>query len=186
MKCPHCGKVTFFDREKCPRCGYEMKRRDQLLSHESVLPADEKAHSWTSSEAYPSSTFIEEIVGKLREDPPKAPYCFIALFGDRPLSGKLGGGESIMIYTSADRARRFINGYQQYYHTTKPLSVLALGSVHDLWAMLHNPSNDPRFKGPLGLIINFDYSGTPHQAYGCDQLEAIGLEGLRKGMEMIR
>jgi hypothetical protein len=138
-----------------------------------------------SAGQHPASMFIEDIVEHLRQTPPPVPYCYMALFGDRPLSGKLGGDESIMIFTAEDKARAFVEGYSGYYRTTQPLTVFGLGSIYDLWAMLYNPSRDPTFKGPLGLIINFDYSGAPHSAYDSAYLRKIGIDGLRKGLSLL-
>lgn len=136
-------------------------------------------------EEHSSTRLIEDIVKDLRGKRSGSSFCYLALFGDRPLAGKMGSDESIMIFTREDKARSFITGYQQYYRTTKPLSVLTLGSAGDLWAMLNNPSSDPLYKPPYGLIINFSYSGGKYNTYGIQQLEVMGREGLTKGLDMI-
>lgn len=132
-----------------------------------------------------STDTVEAIVDRLRRDAPVRPYCQVVLFGDRPLTGKMGGDESIMIFSNAAKADGFISGYQRYYHTTKPLSDLAVGTVDDLWALLHNPSEDPLYKTPYGLIINFNYAGSPYNAYSISQIEAFGREGIKRGLSAV-
>ncbi|MDD5542341.1 MAG: hypothetical protein PHX83_04135 [Acidobacteriia bacterium] len=136
-------------------------------------------------EPTPTSASVEQIVAELRKNKPRSPLCHLVLFGDRPLTGKMGSDESIMIFSSADKAARFIEGYQRYYRTTKPLSVLALPSISDLWAMLNNASSDPLYQAPYGLIINFSYSGGTYNSYSIGQLKTIGPSGLKKGMSML-
>ncbi len=128
------------------------------------------------------SRSVEEVVAGLRRQAPEKAYCYIVLFGDRPLTGKMGAGDSIMIFSTRGKADDFVRGYQQYYRTTKPLSVLPLGSISDLWAMLNNTSSDPLYKPPYGLIINFSYSGGAYNSYEINQLSSMGPMGLKKGL----
>lgn len=131
------------------------------------------------------SRTVEEIIADLRKRTPGRPYCFTVLFGDRPLTGKMGGGESVMIFSTRELAESFMRGYQGYYRTTKPLSVLGLGSLAHLWGMLNNASADPLYTPPLGLIINFSYSGGSYNTYDTGQLKNMGPEGLQKGLNQV-
>ena len=54
----------------------------------------------STDEQITSSTTLETIIKDIRKNIPKKKYCYIALFGDRPLSGKAGADESIMIFDS--------------------------------------------------------------------------------------
>lgn len=131
------------------------------------------------------SFLIEDIVSRLQGAKPSKPYCYAVLFGDRPLTGKMGGDESIMIFSDSGKANDFITGYQSYYRTTKPLSVLAVGSADDLWCLLNNQAKDPLYKTPYGLIINFNYAGKPYNAYSIEQIHKFGKEGIKKGLNQV-
>jgi len=111
----------------------------------------------------------------------------VVLFGDRPLTGKMGGDESIMAFTSSEKTTAFIKGYQQYYSTTKPLSVLPLSSIAELWAMLNNNARDPLYKPPYGLIIDFSYAEKPtiSYVYTIEDLQRIDRDGLEKGFRAL-
>jgi hypothetical protein len=139
-----------------------------------------KNDSSNTDEQVSSSTTIETIVKNIRINIPKKQYCYIALFGDRPLSGKASAEESIMIFNSESKAKQFINGYNQYYRTSKPLSVLPLRSSEDLWAMLNNPSEDPIYTGPLGILVNFSYSGGEYHAFTSKQIQGMGKDGIKR------
>jgi len=128
---------------------------------------------------------VEAVVGRLRSKATSRALCHVVLFGDRPLTGKMGGDESIMVFSNADKANGFISGYQRYYHTTKPLSSLAVGTADDLWALLHNAAEDPLYKTPYGLIINFNYGGGAYNAYSIGQIESFGKEGIKKGLAQV-
>lgn len=132
-----------------------------------------------------SGALVEDLVGRLQKKPSAKPYCYTVLFGDRPLTGKMGGDDSIMIFSSAEKAKGFVSGYQSYYQTKKPLSVLAVGATDDLWALLNNPAKDPLYKTPLGLIINFSYAGTAYNSYSIKQIQSFGKEGVKKGLAQV-
>ncbi len=64
---------------------------------------------------------------RLREKPPSKKICYVVLFGNRPLTGKTVGDETdIMCFTKLSKADDFIRGYKGYYHTTEPLSAIAV------------------------------------------------------------
>ncbi|HEX2695020.1 MAG TPA: hypothetical protein VHP61_04660 [Acidobacteriota bacterium] len=149
------------------------------LFKESGGPAAEKP------EAPAPTALVEDIVELLRRKAPSRPYCYAVLFGDRPLTGKMGGDESIMIFSNAEKANGFISGYQSYYHTTKPLSALAVGTANDLWSLVNNPAKDPLYKTPYGLIINFNYAGAAYNAYSIQQIKGFGKDGVKKGLGQV-
>jgi hypothetical protein len=97
----------------------------------------------------------------------------------------MGGDESILIFTDKEKGNRFIHGYQQYYKTEQSLSILSLGSLGDVWIFLNSRSKDPNYTLPLGLIIDFDYSGQPSMVYTIQQLKSIGMDGLEKGLNIL-
>lgn len=135
-----------------------------------------------------SSKRVEDIVEDLRKRHPSRPICYVVLFGDRPLTAKMGGDESILAFTSSEKATTFIKGYQQYYLTTKPLSRLPLSSIEELWAMLNNKAWDTLYKPPYGLIIDFSYTQEPptiSYVYPIEQLQRIGCDGLEKGVHTL-
>lgn len=130
---------------------------------------------------------VEDIVKKLRQEPPSREICYVVLFGDRPLTGMAVKDETdIMCFTSRSRAEDFMRGYQNYYHCQKPLSILAVGQLSELWAMLNNKARDQLYEPPYGLLINFSYSGHPYNRYSLADLKRIGLDGLNKGFTALR
>ncbi len=132
------------------------------------------------------TALVEDIVAGLRCKTSSRLFCYAVLFGDRPLTAKMGGDESIMIFSNEEKANAFISGYQRYYLTTKPLSTLALGTVNDLWSLLNNPAKDPLYRTPYGLIINFSYgAGTPYNVYSIQKIQSIGKEGIEKGLRVV-
>jgi hypothetical protein len=131
---------------------------------------------------------VEDVVKGLRQKPPSKVACYVVLFGDRPLTGKATGDEGdIMCFMQRSKADDFIRGYQNYYFTEKPLSVLAIGHISDLWALLNNNAEDTLYEKdrPYGLLINFSYSGQPYSRFSVADLNRIGLEGLKKGLSML-
>jgi hypothetical protein len=154
---------------------YEAKARERLKPEEAV-----------SSHDIPTTQLVEDIVKSLRQKPPRNEICYVALFGDRPLTGKAQGNESdIMCFTQMSKAEEFIHRYQGFYLTTEPLSVLALGKFSELWAMLNNKAQDKRYEPPYGLLINFNYSGQAYNRYSIADLNRIGLEGLVMGFSAL-
>jgi hypothetical protein len=139
----------------------------------------------SSVNTYDASRLVEDIVDDLRRTSPKKAMCYLVLFGDRPLTGEMGGDESIMVFSTNQKAKSFIDGYQKYYRTTKPLSALPLNSTSDLWAMLNNPAKDDLYKTPQGLIIDFNYTGQTYNAYSINQLRSMGCDGLERGLSAI-
>lgn len=129
--------------------------------------------------------FVEDIVVNLLKKRESKPLFHIAMYGDRPLSAKMGEDESILIFTDNEKGNRFIHGYQQYYKTEQSLSILPLGSLGDVWIFLNSRSKDPNYTLPLGLIIDFDYSGQPSMVYNIQQLNSIGKQGLEKGLNIL-
>lgn len=128
---------------------------------------------------------MEDLVNRLQKDPPPMPYCYTVLFGKRPLTEKIEGGESIMISSNEENALNFISEYKSLYSTGEPLSVLPLGEFDDIWKMLHLASEDSNHKPPLGLLINFSYASGIYYQYSISQIEEIGKEGLVKGLSKI-
>jgi hypothetical protein len=124
---------------------------------------------------------VEDIVENLRKRPPSKEIYYIVLFGDRPLTAKMQG-EIILCFTRKSKAEEFMTKYQDIYYCTEPLSVLALGQVSELWAMLNNKAKDTLYQSPYGLIINFNYVGQPYHKYSKDDLRFIGLDGLQKSL----
>jgi hypothetical protein len=140
-----------------------------------------------ASEGEPiSPRLVEAIIEDLRRVPPKKPLCYLVLFGNRPLTAPMKGDECACVFSRENLATAFMSGYKGYYACQQPLSILAVKSIEDLWAILHTRSSDPLYKLPLGLIINFSYSGGPFQNYGVAHLESMGVSGLAKGLNMIR
>jgi hypothetical protein len=130
----------------------------------------------------PTAQLVEDIVENLRQKPPRDVVCFVVLFGNRPLGATAQGDEAdILCFTQKKKADDFILGHQRYYHTTEPLSVLAVGQLSELWAMLNNKARDPLYEPPYGLLINFSYAGQPYNRYSLADLNRIGLDGLKKG-----
>lgn len=128
---------------------------------------------------------VEAIVAQLQRDPRRQAYCYLVLFGDRPLTAPVQGDESILVFSSRGFANSFIEGYSNYYRCEKPLSVLPLDSVDDLWTLLHAPSLDAQYKLPLGMTIDFSYSGGSFEHYGASQLTGMGVEGVAKGLRLL-
>jgi ankyrin repeat protein len=122
---------------------------------------------------------VEDIVNKLRNNPPKKEILFIVLFGDRPLTGQVAEGESdIMSFSHHNKAVDFINEYKRYYQTTEPLSVLAIGQIHELWEFLHRKAYDKKYNPPYGLLINFNYSGQHYIRYSQEEVKKEGFSSL--------
>jgi len=138
-----------------------------------------------SNPEHDSSLLVEDLVAELQQKKLKKAFCYVVLFGKRPLTGKMSEDMSIMVFTNSEKADSFITGYQQYYRTTEPLSVLGLSSVFDLWVLLNNPANDELYETPYGLIIDFNYSGQPYKEYLIEHLKNIGVNGLEIGFRMI-
>ncbi len=134
----------------------------------------------------PSARAVENVVDELRKNPPDRELCFIVLFGDRPLAAIAVDDENdILCFTERSEADDFVHGYQRIYNTTKPLSILAVGEVDEIWAMLNNKARDEQYKGPFGLLINFSYAGGSYNRYSVADLKRIGLDGLKKGFSML-
>jgi hypothetical protein len=152
-------------------------RKKQLPEDKIVQPLE--PHNEKSARDY-STMLVEDIVETLRQAPPMTPVCHVVLFGDRPLTAKLQG-ECILCFTQRTRAEEFMNGYQDIYYSTKPLSVLQLGEISQLWAMLNNKAKDGDYEPPYGLLINFNYKGQPYGKYSVNELGNIGFEGFKKG-----
>ncbi|MCK4677072.1 MAG: hypothetical protein KAT48_02985 [Bacteroidales bacterium] len=129
--------------------------------------------------------FVEDIVEDLRLKPPTNEICYVVLFGNRPLTAKEQEDEDdIMCFTHKSKAEDFIQGYQQYYNTTEPLSILAIGQLSKLWEMLHNNAKDKLYQPPYGLLINYNYSGQPCNWYSLTDLKNFGFEGFKKGFSL--
>jgi len=149
--------------------------------------SEENRGAASSSHDIPATQLVEDIVKSLRQKPPSNEICYVVLFGDRPLTGKAQGDEEdIMCFTERSKADDFMRGYQGYYHTQKPLSVLAVGQISALWAMLNSKARDKLYEPPYGLLINFSYSGQPYNRYSVADLKRIGLDGLNKGFSALR
>jgi hypothetical protein len=127
----------------------------------------------------------EAIVAQLRTRNPASPLCHIVLFGDRPLTAKMTADESVLVFSSPSKAADFIDGYRHHYLTTSPLSVVAINSVDSLWALLNHPAEDPKYRPPYGLIVNFDYGGGAYHAFSLRQIQDFGLDGLRQGLVQV-
>jgi len=150
--------------------------------------SEENTGAASPTHEIPTPQLVEDIVESLRQKPPSKSVCYVVLFGDRPMTGKAQGDEpDIMCFTQRSKADDFVRGYQRYYHTQKPLAVLGVGQISDLWAMLNNKAKDTIYEDerPYGLLINFSYSGQPSNRYSIADLKRIGLDGLKKGFSML-
>jgi hypothetical protein len=110
----------------------------------------------------------------------------IVLYGNRPLSGKLGVDESIMIFSNLDMAERFIEGYLEYYSTPIPLSATSLTSIEEIWSLLHLPSKDHKeYSPPFGLVVDFDYNiRQAESTFSIQQIEEMGIKGLARQLNL--
>ncbi len=131
-----------------------------------------------------SGQIVEDIVQKLRADPPPKSLGWVILFGDRPLAVNLEG-ECILCFSNKSKSKYFMAKYQETYYCTRPLSALSTGNINELWALLNNKSNDPDYKTPYGLIINFNYEGQQYHKYTKTDLKKIGINGLEKGLSAL-
>jgi hypothetical protein len=149
-------------------------------------PATTSSSAASPARDIPTTQLVEDIVEGLRQKPPSKEVCYVVLFGDRPLTAILQGKEGdILCFTTKSKAESFMAGYQRTFYCTKPLTVVAVGQVVELWAMLNNKAKDTDYEPPYGLIINFNYSGQPYNRYGLSDLNRIGLEGLKKGLSAL-
>jgi len=138
----------------------------------------------TSAVEEPTRT-VEAIVTSLRRAPPGKAFCHLVLFGDRPLTAPMGGSECACIFGSAVQAQTFIAGYKSYYACRQPLSVLSVPSAPELWAVIHARSQDPTFKLPLGLIVNFSYAGARCHSFTVAQVDRMGPSGIGRGLQAV-
>lgn len=131
-----------------------------------------------------SASLVEDIVQNLRDAPPSSSFCFVVLFGDRPLTAKLQG-ECILSFTAKSKAEEFMSNYQEIYYSTEPLSALAVGQISELWAMLNNKAKDTLYEPPYGLVVNFSYTGQPYHKYSKEDIQRIGMNGLQKSLNVL-
>jgi uncharacterized membrane protein YhaH (DUF805 family) len=131
-----------------------------------------------------SGQIVENIGKKLKKNPPPKSLGWVILFGDRPLAVNLEG-ECILCFSNKSKSKYFMAKYQETYYCTRPLSALSTGNINELWALLNNKSNDPDYKTPYGLIINFNYEGQQYHKYTKTDLKKIGINGLEKGLSAL-
>jgi hypothetical protein len=157
---------------------------NRLFGRKGHEACEAHAASLAGSSQIPAAQLVEDIVENLRQKPLTfgEELCYVVLFGDRPFTAFLQKGEEdILCFTSRVRAESFMQRYHRLYHPTKPVTVLAIGHMSELWAMLNNLAKDEKYRPPYGLIINFNYAGQPYGRHSVADLKRIGLEGLNKG-----
>ena len=130
--------------------------------------------------------FAEEIIKEIQKKSNHEVTYHIVLYGNRPLSGKLGGNESIMIFSNLDLAERFIESYLEYYSTPKPLSAIGLTSIEEIWSLLHLPSKDHKeYSPPFGLVVDFDYNiRQAKSTFSIQQIEEMEIKGLARQLNL--
>lgn len=188
--CPNCYEELELDKSErtakkftCPICNNVIDLTKN--KKERNEPSEESKGTISQSSGISTKIPVENIVESLRKNPPEKELCYVVLFGDRPLTAKAQNNEdSIMCFTQRNKAEDFILGYTQYYQTTKPLTVLAIDRITELWAMLHNKANDELYEPPYAMLINFNYSGQPYNMYTKLDLMRFGIKGFQKGFNL--
>ena len=155
-----------------------------LARHGSATDVASEPSVGTTAAAAASAT-VEAIVARLRTSPSSNPLCHFVLFGDRPLTGKMSSDDSVLVFPSRAKADDFLESYQHHYVTSRPLSVVPVDSVNNLWGLLHNHAEDPLYRPPYGLIVDFNYGGRPYHAFSIGQLRGFGATGLRAGLAQV-
>lgn len=188
--CPNCYEELELDKSErtakkftCPSCNnvIDLTKNKKERNEQS----EESKGTISQSSGISTKIPVENIVEGLRKNPPEKELCYVVLFGDRPLTAKAQNDEdSIMCFTQRNKAEDFIQGYTQYYQTTKPLTVLAIGQLAELWAMLHNKANDELYEPPYAMLINFNYSGQSYNMYTKLDLIRFGFKGFQKGFNL--
>jgi len=119
---------------------------------------------------------VEDIVARIKAAPPAGPVCFVDLEPGGTLPGTHWSrqGWDVLCFTQrtlAEEMVRYGGG-----------SVLAIGTMAELWALLFNPVRGVMIK-PVGLRIDYGFDVAGYVRYSPEDLRRLGWEGFSKGFK---
>jgi len=91
----------------------------------------------------------------------------------------------IVLFADISEAKEFVKIFcKNHSIPKKKLSTHPLPTVQELWEYLSTKSEDGKTL-QYGILIDFNYKNEPFYYYSAKHLQAIGISGLSKGLELL-
>jgi len=98
---------------------------------------------------------------------------------------KINANPCVLLFVDIWDAKKFVKKFCNNHSIPKKIFLThPLSSVQELWEYLSTKSEDEKTV-QYGILIDFNYKNEPFYYYSAKHLQAIGISGLSKGLEIL-